>query len=1104
VREVEGHHDFTVLEARLAELVREAKAEAGPFAPVLVVVPTSRLGAHVRTALAGRLGGVLGVEVLHHHALAAEAARAAGLGLPREIGRRAREAILGDVLSGMGGPLAAYAAARPGALAALAATMDDLRDAGVDPDAAASVAGVSERGREAVRLYGEYYARMAALSGRGLADRAGIRRAALPHVGGFARRFRLAVHHGAYELTGANLALMEAVEAAAARVVYLVPHHPSSRAFAYARRFAERLGGARPIGGTAGPPETLLGPRLPILYDEAAPVPPAIEGKGITFVHAQGAAGELREAALGILALHRDEKIPLHQIAVVARTLAPYAHLLRPVLHDTFRIPFVTSARLPALRDPHVQAARQLARAALGDFERQPLMDFLRGGLARIGGRGTSERAHAWERLGREFHAARGRTTWTALLPRWVEAWRPHLPADATEEARAGLEGLKERRRREAADLAGAVAALWGAARPLIEAGSWSAWAAAMEGLLREAIAGFAEDEPGPGCSAVLDALGETAVLDAAGAAFERGAALAFFERAVEEAAVPIPPAGGEAGARGRDNGGVRVLDAMQARGLVFDAVFVVGLNSGLFPQHPREDPFLPDADRRLLRAALRALVPVKSARIEEEHLLLAHMLGSARRRVVVSWQRADEAGRARVASLALREAARAALGAADPRRAEEAARRAPAHPAEALAAAARGAGLIPPREARLGAALQSLSPRALLEALPRAAGLFGAAGGDLRRGLAMLDVIEAFSPADLGHDAFVGEAAPPPQTWSPSRLETLGNCPQQYFFRHVLRVEEMEEAEEGYVLDAKDLGLRVHAVLKDVYQDLLDRGLLSRPGADPSEAVRRALAVLEDAWAAHTLDLAERTAPRYLILWEATRALWLNAITTFVLHDVAALVREEGRILGLEHDAGGEIRLGGGAAFSLRGRFDRVRRTREGGILVGDYKTGGRIEDHVKPAEILKGRRLQMPLYALLARERAASWGLAGAGADAEILGVGPSFAPAAAGAGGEEPYPARVLLDPEEFARSRAGIEETLRVLVDLAAAGAFPLNASSPRCGFCPYVRACRRRHAPTLTRIGAAPAASEFLLLTGKSTRARTLAEVRARGGPEEPS
>src|SRR3989454_12058281 len=99
------------------------------------------------------------------------------------------------------------------------------------------------------------------------------------------------------------------------------------------------------------------------------------------------------------------------------------------------------------------------------------------------------------------------------------------------------------------------------------------------------------------------------------------------------------------------DRHGVQVLDAMDARGLPFRALFVLGLNEKVFPRSVQEDPFLRDADRTVLARDLGFKIPCKLEGFDEERLLFTLLLRSARERVVLSYQRADRDGRPMVPS---------------------------------------------------------------------------------------------------------------------------------------------------------------------------------------------------------------------------------------------------------------------------------------------------------------------------------------------------------------------------------------------------------------------------------------------------------------------
>ncbi|HET8946479.1 MAG TPA: PD-(D/E)XK nuclease family protein, partial [Candidatus Polarisedimenticolia bacterium] len=603
----------------------------------------------------------------------------------------------------------------------------------------------------------------------------------------------------------------------------------------------------------------------------------------------------------------------------------------------------------------------------------------------------------------------------------------------------------------------------------------------------------------------LLTALDDLEALDAAGIPFgSPAAALALLERAIAGEALRPGSIAPDGSAREQDLGGMRVLDLMQARGLSFDTVILLGLNAGQCPRPARPDPFLSDADRARLREALGRPVPLKETARLEEHLLLALALGSARRRIVVGWQRADDAGRALSPSLALREIARITLGTPDLAEVERQARRVPGDPRLAAREAVDRHALLSRSEALLASALEGGSPGALLRRLGSLEPLLPGGAGDLSPGLELLRAIE--SPEDRGFDALVGPAGPPPDAgrasgdagvspapprpWSPSRLEQLGACPQLAFFRQRLRLDEWGGDEAPHEIDPREMGSAVHETLAQVYTRAL-----AGPAGEHRDAESRPIADLVDAaWGEATARIAARFEP-YAGLCDLVGGAWRDAIVRFVERDLPALL-SAGGIVACEAEADAVLAIPGRTEpLRLGGRFDRLLRRADGAVVVSDYKTGGTLADFVLPRDFLKGRRLQMLLYALMAEAGTLRTGGQPIGARAphlevEVLGVGPRY-----DRPGEE---GRAVLDAAALGPARAGLLETLAVLLRLVDAGLYPLDETSAFCERCAFARACRRSHGPTLERLARHPALREFALLRRKSTRAPLLAQVEARG------
>ena len=115
-----------------------------------------------------------------------------------------------------------------------------------------------------------------------------------------------------------------------------------------------------------------------------------------------------------------------------------------------------------------------------------------------------------------------------------------------------------------------------------------------------------------------------------------------------------------EADPPARRFGRVFVGTPEQARGRAFRVVFVPGLAERVFPQKPREDPLLLDAQRLRIDAPLA----VQHERLRDERRLLQLAVGAAAERLYVSYPRIDlNESRARVPSFYALDLMRAATG---------------------------------------------------------------------------------------------------------------------------------------------------------------------------------------------------------------------------------------------------------------------------------------------------------------------------------------------------------------------------------------------------------------------------------------------------------
>src|SRR5690606_38833183 len=219
----------------------------------------------------------------------------------------------------------------------------------------------------------------------------------------------------------------------------------------------------------------------------------------------------------------------------------------------------------------------------------------------------------------------------------------------------------------------------------------------------------------------------------------------------------------------------------------------------------------------------------------------------------------------------------------------------------------------------------------------------------------------------DAGLIAHVAALLGPDRLWSATQLNDYGLCAFRFFAKRLLRLEALEEPEEG--LDAPKRGTINHAVLEKTYAEIGARGLVIAP-----ENLDTALAILRSV-AGPVLDAA----PAELgfpdnALWRQERIRMLRQSESLVRLDfsekspVGKLGAGERRpyrqeapfgtkdgppvIIPVEVDGRPEM-------LRVRGYIDRVDLT-DAGVVVVDYKGSTKIQ--VDDMRI--GRNFQMAVY--------------------------------------------------------------------------------------------------------------------------------------------
>ncbi len=422
------------------------------------------------------------------------------------------------------------------------------------------------------------------------------------------------------------------------------------------------------------------------------------------------------------------------------------------------------------------------------------------------------------------------------------------------------------------------------------------------------------------------------------------------------------------------------------ARGLSFDAVFIPGMAERLFPPKIAEDPILLDPLRHALngRDAGAGDLPTNEDRVAAERLGLAIAVGAARRRVALSYPRIEAVeARPRVPSFYALEAMRAAVGRLPTfeelaQRAEEVSEARIGWPAPKTAERA-----IDEAEYDL-AVLYDLGVRG--EAAVRAAGHLLQTNPHLARALRFRAYrwgVRAWTWADglVGLSdpaaAILERHAPDARAFSATALQHFAACPYRFYLQALVGLEPREAPVGIEALDPLERGSLVHGVQFE---------LLSKLQADSTEA-RPLLPVRPDNLqvANETLDATlERVASEFRDrLVPAIDRVWEDGIES-IRQDLRQWLYRESLSdspfvpwrfelsFGLPPDPSRDERsrtepVELGVGLRLRGAIDLVERAPGDVLRVTDHKTG---RLRAKRNAIIQGGELLQPvLYALAAQ---------------------------------------------------------------------------------------------------------------------------------------
>ena len=1023
------------LESALVEHLSRVKS-TDPLAPVGIFVPSKPLADRIRTLLAVEQGlSLLNLHILTFHQLALRLAgeEQAVRPLPRVVDELFFEQLVRHLVRSQlssQAPLQRIGQSS-GTWGALWATIRDLKDAGVDP--AQALQGLregyfEEEDRDWLGALLSLYASVKeAGKTLGVGTQDDLAEALLPYVptSSFIQSLGEVLYYGFYDLTQVQLSFFETVSRARDTTLFFPME--DDPAYGFARRFVDRY--IQPLV-TSGQATVRLEPESSDRSSGAIP---------LNIRSVIGAEEELAAACRTMLDLVETQGYRFDEIGVVARTLDPYTPHLQPVF-DRHRIPFRTTASRPLIQEPICKLVLQLASLPVNDWYRAAVLDVVTSRLYTTDlcdDLSESYRPEQWKLLVQTLHITHGVEEWKRL----DHASRAALVLDG-EDSPAGSLGI-------APEVIGlfwqVVAQLVQDCSALPSRGTIGRMVAACRALvdrrLRHPEAGGAptgevRHERHAMTWDSIDHIWMTLMeLEPLNEEMTWAEFVELLTHTFEQATSPLHDGSSQ---------GVMVLDVMAARGVPCKALFVLGVNEKVFPRYIREDAFLRDRHRRVLDETLGFKIDEKLAAYGAETLLFHLLCRTARQRLYLSYQRADESGRMLASSPYLGEARRW-LG-QDERPIEAVPRRL----TDRLAQRPASNRFLPPAELRQWLLMNGQDPIGLIQALGDDADTF-------RHAAEALDRIEAEGTTLNAFDGMTGAVEP---HWTrlvergiaPTPLERYARCPFQYFAADVLRLEP-SRIEIGQEPDAALVGTLCHAVLRRCYEQLVQTGWPAERASDEATAQ---LVHTSVAQAAMDLDLQYRTG--HYLLWEMAKDLVETLVTASVHADEAEQAEQPYTPAAFEVEGEGAVPgILAGEPLKIRGRVDRLDRHRHSGaVRVVDYKfkvgSAMKPEDRHLAQSAVRGYRLQPPLYSCLT--------LPGHPAPSQVqfLFLAPQW-----------PAPiSRSTFDAVSWASDTGGlIQRTISALVDGIRAGRFFILPDG-YCDGCEFRVVCRREHAPTWWR------------------------------------
>jgi ATP-dependent helicase/DNAse subunit B len=926
----------------------QATLAAEPLTPVTVILPNQMRVSEFRRRLAAA-GGALGVSLVTFHSLYNDILAHSGQPRPRlldPIRVRLLRAIVDQLYRE--GRLQHYAPlrAKPGFVAALRTLIEELKRARIEPDDfSAATTGMSASLTEIAAVYSAYQDWLLAQDWADSEGQGWLAALALTIDPQMESGLRLLAVNGFDEFNPTQLGVLTLLAQRADETIITLtgdlerPHRLAHRRF---RRAQQALTTALNLTPTTLTPNSLTSNSLETYLFEPTNQQigksanhPTLHSapRTLHFIEAQTRAAEARAALRWVKTLLVQDDFEIPEIAILARDLAPY----RPFLEETaaeFGLPLRIIGGLPLAENPAVTALLSLLSIPAFDWPRDSVLAAWRSPYFDWSAEkivpADAAALDTATRLGRVVSGLnQWREAFTLLVrPKTTDAY----PSDEEDSFSSPLtvgEGLGVREKFDS----------FVSRITPPDHGSLHDYAAFIENLIGDdptLATRFAPSEDDASLRVVVCARENPATIErdvAALRAFKdvlRGLVLA--EAVLESDTldyvdffVELRGAVEAATYTAALESGLLAASVLDGRGLSFRAVALLGLSEGEFPQVEREDPFLREAERATLRE--RGL-PIESKLHGDEVTFFYQAVTRARERLLLCRPYLAEDGQIW-------------------------------EPSPYWLNVWRMFGRPAPQRVRPE---DQLSPEQAASPVEyaRASNDFDS---HIKRGISILQarlLRSAALPSPEGQLPELSNALAnrysPSFGWSASKLEAYGTCPFYFYIAYALELEPRTPPEEGY--NVRILGSMLHQILEFTY------GCAADP-TDLDECLQLMPAIAQEVFDAAPAEYGFRPTP----LWQ--------------LQQIELTGILEQTITALDQVSQGytpkyfEPRFGIGkpslilqteiGAVRLHGYIDRVDVSPDGELRIIDYKAGSAT---ISPRHLEDGYRLQLPIYALAARD--------------------------------------------------------------------------------------------------------------------------------------